>query len=94
MRKENKRTLSLLLAILTTMMNISSEEIAKIYRNKIWKLHGILKKVLSNRKPQFTLRFMEKFTKALGTTRQLLIIYHSQTDRQMERINQKVGTFL
>ena len=94
MRKENKRTLSLLLAILTTMMNISSEEIAKIYRNKIWKLHGILKKVLSNRKPQFTLRFMEKFTKALGTTRQLLIIYHSQTDRQMERINQEVGTFL
>ena len=42
MRKENKRTLSLLLAILTTMINISSEEIAKIYRNKIWKLHGIL----------------------------------------------------
>ena len=94
MRKENKRTLSLLLVILTTTMNISSEEIAKIYRNKIWKLHGILKKVLSNRKPQFTLRFMEKFTKALGTTRQLLITYHSQTDRQMERINQEVGTFL
>ena len=94
MRKKNKRTLSLLLAILTTMMNISSEEIAKIYRNKIWKLHGILKKVLSNRKPQFTLRFMEKFTKALGTTRQLLIIYHSQTDRQMERINQEIGIFL
>ena len=37
---------------------------------------------------------MEKFTKALGTTRQLLITYHSQTDRQMERINQEVGTFL
>jgi len=32
--------------------------------------------------------------KALGTTRQLSMAYHSQTDRQMERINQEVRTFL
>ena len=32
--------------------------------------------------------------KALGTTRQLSIVYHPQTDGQMERINQEVGTFL
>jgi len=33
--------------------NISSEEIAKIYWDKIWKLHGIPKKILSDRGPQF-----------------------------------------
>ena len=32
--------------------------------------------------------------KALRTTRQLSIVYHSQTDGQIERINQKVGIFL
>jgi len=32
--------------------------------------------------------------KALGTTRQLSIVYHPQTDGQMERINQKLGMFL
>ena len=32
--------------------------------------------------------------KALGTTRQLSIAYHSQTDGQMERINQEVEMFL
>jgi len=37
---------------------------------------------------------MEEFTKALGTMRQLLMAYHPQTDRQMERINQEVETFL
>ena len=37
---------------------------------------------------------MEEFMKALGTTRQLSIVYHPQTDGQMERINQEVGTFL
>jgi len=37
---------------------------------------------------------MEEFTKALGMKRQLSTAYHSQTDGQMERINQKIGTFL
>jgi len=52
-----------------TMMNVSLEEIARIYSDKIWKLYGILKKILNDRGPQFTSRFMEEFMKALGTTR-------------------------
>ena len=64
----------------TTIRNISSEGIAKIYRDDIWKLHGVSRKILSNRGPQFASKFMEEFTKALGTKRQLLIAYHSQTD--------------
>ena len=77
-----------------TMTSISSEEIAKIYRDNIWKLHGILRKILSNQRLQFTSKFMEKFTKALGTKRQLSMAYHPQTDGQTERINQEIGTFL
>ena len=65
-------------------MNISSEGIAKIYRNNIWKLHGVPKKILSNREPQFTSKFMEEFTKALGMTRQLSMAYYPQTDGQTE----------
>ena len=44
--------------------------------------------------PQFALKFIEEFTKALGTKRQLLMAYHPQTDGQMERINQEIGIFL
>ena len=77
-----------------TTINISSEGIAKIYRDDIWKLHGIPRKILSNRGPQFASKFMEEFTKALGTKRQLLTAYHSQTDGQTKRINQEIGTFL
>ena len=75
-------------------MNISSEGIAKIYRDDIWKLHGVSKKILSDRGPQFTLKFIEKFTKVLRTKRQLSMVYHPQTDSQTERINQKIGMFL
>jgi len=77
-----------------TTTNISSEGIAKIYRNKIWKLHGVPRRILSNRGPQFTSKFMEEFTKVLGTKRQLSMAYHPQTDGQTERINQEIRTFL
>ena len=77
-----------------TMTNVSLEGIAKIYRDNIWKLHEIPRKILSNRGPQFASKFMEEFTKALGTKRQLSMAYHLQTDGQTERINQEIGTFL
>ena len=75
-------------------MNISLEGIAKIYRDKIWKLHKVPRRILSDRRLQFASKFMEEFTKVLGTKRQLLTVYYPQTDGQMERINQEIRTFL
>ena len=74
--------------------NISLEGITKIYRDKIWKLHRIPRKILSDRGPQFALKFMKELTKALGMKRQLLTAYYLQTDGQTERINQEIGIFL
>jgi len=78
----------------TTTTNISLEGIIKIYRDNIWKLHGVSRKILSDWGPQFVSKFIEEFTKVLGTKRQLSIAYHSQTDGQIERINQEIGMFL
>ena len=75
-------------------MNISSKGIAKIYRDNIWKLHRISRKVLSDRGPQFVSKFMKELTKTLGMKRQLSMAYHPQTDGQTKRINQEIGTFL
>ena len=77
-----------------TTTSISLEGIAKIYRDDIWKLHGIPRKILSDQGPQFILKFMEEFIRVLGTTRQLSMIYYPQTDSQIERINQEIGMFL
>jgi len=76
------------------MTNISSEGIAKIYRDDIWKLHGVPRTILSDRGSQFALKFIEEFTKVLGTKRKLSTAYHPQTDGQTERINQEIGMFL
>jgi len=77
-----------------TTMNILLEGIAKIYRDEIWKLHGVPRTILSDGGPQFTLKFMKDFTKVLGTKRKLSTAYHPQTDGQTKRINQEIGTFL
>ena len=74
--------------------NILSEGIVKIYKDDIWKLHGVPRKILSDWEPQFTSKFIEEFMKVLGTKQQLLMAYHLQKDGQMERINQEIGIFL
>jgi len=70
---------------------VSSQDIAKIYRNEIWKIHGVLQKILSNQGPQFISKFIKDLSKMLETKRILSIAYYSQTDSQMERINQEVN---
>ena len=83
-----------MICLKATTTNVSSEEIAKIYRDDIWKLHGVPRRILSNRGPQFASKFMEEFIRVLGTKRQLSTAYYPQTDGQTERINQEIGTFL
>ena len=70
-----------------TTTNVSLEKIAKIYQDEIWKLHGVPKTILSDRGPQFALRFMEDLMKALETQQILLTAYHPQIDGQTEQIN-------
>ena len=77
-----------------TTTSISLEGIVKIYRDEIWKIHGVPKTILSDQGLQFALKFMEDFTKVLGTKRKLSMAYHPQTNGQIERINQEIGTFL
>ena len=45
-----------------TTTSLSSEGVAKIYRDEIWKIHGIPKTILSDRGPQFASKFMEDLT--------------------------------
>jgi len=55
--------------------------------DKIWKLYGIPRKVLSDRGPQFASKFMKELLKALETKKTLFMAYHPQTDGQIERMN-------
>src|SRR5215469_2185121 len=74
--------------------SITSEGMARLYRDNIWKLHGLPKKIISDREPQYASKFMKELCKTLGITHNLSTAYHPQTDRQTERINQEVEQYL
>jgi len=83
-----------MIRLMAIMTSISSSEVARIYRDNIWKIHGIPKKIINNRGAQFTSTFMGELCKAIGIKRAMSTAYQSQTDSQTERINQEVEVFL
>jgi len=42
---------SKMIRLMAIMTSISSSEVARIYWDDIWKIHGILKKIISDRGP-------------------------------------------
>jgi hypothetical protein len=50
-------------------------------------LHGVLKKIVSDRGTQFTLKFWERLHETLDTQLHFSSTYHPQTDGQTERVN-------
>jgi transposase InsO family protein len=51
-------------------------------------LHGVPKKIVSDRGTQFTSRFWEKLHEAMDTRLNFSSAYHPQTDGQTKRVNQ------
>jgi hypothetical protein len=68
--------------------NYSSAVLAELYMSRIVCLHGVPKKVVSDRGMQFTSHFWQKLHGALGTHLNFNSAYHPQTDGQTERTNQ------
>ena len=77
-----------------TTDQVSSEGIARIYRDHIWKLHGVPSRVISDRGSIFVSQFMDALHDLIGSQAALSSAYHPQTDGQTERVNQEVELFL
>jgi hypothetical protein len=63
-------------------------KLAELYIARIVCLHGVPKKIVSDRGTQLTLRFWEKLHEAMDTKLNFSSAYHPQTDGQTERVNQ------
>jgi hypothetical protein len=66
----------------------NSVVLAELYMSRIVCLHGIPKKIITNRGTQFTSHFWQQLHEALGTHLKFSSAYHPQTDGQSERTNQ------
>jgi hypothetical protein len=63
-------------------------KLEEIYNSRIVCLHGVPKKIVSDRDTQFTSQFLQELHESLYTKLNFSSAYHPQTDGQIERTNQ------
>jgi transposase InsO family protein len=69
-------------------------QLAGLYRAQIVSLHGVPKKIVSDRGSRFTSRFWKSFYENMDTKLNFSSPYHPQTDGQTERTNQVLEDML
>jgi len=50
---------------IATTKKTSAEELAKLFRDHVWKLHGLLESIISDRRVQFVAEVMKKLNQLL-----------------------------
>jgi len=73
---------------------VTAEGAARLFLHYVWKLHSLLKRVVSDRRPQFVVLFTKELYRLLGIRVSSSTAWHPQTDGQTERINQELDQFL
>ncbi len=76
--------LSKMMHFITTIEEISAEELARLFRDNVWKLHGLPESIVSDKGPQFVVELTKELNKMLGIKTKLSTVFHPQIDGQME----------
>jgi len=67
-----------------TTEGTSAEGLARLFRDNMWKLHGLPESVVSDSGPKLAAELTKELNKMLGIETRLLTVFHLQTDGQME----------
>jgi len=76
--------LSKIMHFVATTERTLAEGLARLFRNNMWKLHGLPESIVSDRGPQFAAELTKEFNKMLGIKTKLSTAFHPQMDGQME----------
>ena len=63
-------------------------QLAELYMSRIVCLHGVPRKIVSDRGTQFSSKFWEKLHESMDTKMNFSSAYHPPMDAQTERVNQ------
>jgi len=75
-------------------MKFVTEGLARLFRDNVWKLHGLPESIISDRGPQFVAGSMRELNGMLGIKSKLSTAFHPQTDEQTKRVNQELEQYL
>ena len=59
-----------------------AEGLARLFRDNVWKLHGLPESMVLDRGPQFAAELMKKLNRILGIKTKLSTVFHPQMDGQ------------
>jgi len=76
------------------MEKTSAEGLARLFRDNVWKLHGLPESIISDRGPQLMAGLIQELNKMLGIKSKLSMAFYPQTDGQTERVNQELEQYL
>jgi len=79
---------------IATTERMSAEGLAKLFRDHIWKLHGLPESIVLDRGVQFAAGIMKELNHLLEIQTKLSTAYHPQINGQTERINQELEQYL
>jgi len=86
--------LSKMTHFVATTKETSAEELARLFRDNVWKLHGLPESMVSDKGPQFAAELTKELNKMLGIQTKLSTVFHPQMDGQTERMNQELKQYL
>ena len=69
--------LSKMAYFVATTEGISVEELARLFRNDVWKLHRLLESVILDKGPQFAAELMKKLNRMLEIEMRLSTVFYS-----------------
>jgi len=78
----------------TTTEGTSAEGLVRLFRDNVWKLHGLLESIVLDRGPQFAAELTKELNRMLGIKMKLSTAFHPQMDGQIERMNQELEQYL
>ncbi|KAL5524985.1 hypothetical protein ACEPAF_8854 [Sanghuangporus sanghuang] len=73
---------------------LTAEGIARIYRDHVFRLHGLPRKIIHDQGVQFDVKMMKELYKLLHIEGNPSTAYHPQTDGQTEQVNQELEQYL
>ena len=79
---------------LTLAHPFTALHVAQVYLDQIYKLHGLLQTIVSDRDRIFLSRFWTELFKLIGIELKMSSSYHPQTDGQTEVVNRSLETYL
>jgi len=86
--------LSKMTHFVATTKETSVEGLARLFRDNVWKLHGLPESMVSDKGPQFAAELTKELNKMLGIQTKLSTVFHPQMDGQTERMNQELKQYL